>query len=160
MGVLNMKQRSRQGIDTASLPARLRRIAEEYGIGEFSDARRNLPIRKRFTHAEICDIVERCHGLTHDICALMDCSAAEWRAYLRVCPDVAEVQSGAREGVVDRAESRLYDSLDSDNEQVAQKAAEFTLKTLGRTRGYDVQGGQEITLKDGEVNIKTIFGIE
>ena len=142
------------------LPGRLQRIAEEYGIGDFTDSKRNLPIRKRFTHNEICDIVEKCHGLTHDICALLDCSAAEWRAYLRVCPDVAEIQTAARESVVDRAESRLYDSLDSENEQVAQKAAEFTLKTLGRNRGYDVQNGQEITLKDGEVNIRTIFGIE
>ncbi len=78
--------------DMNKLNSRLRRIADEYGLGEFSEAKRNLPIRKRFLHKEIVDIVEKCHGLTHDICLLLDCSASEWRAYLEKCPDVKEIQ--------------------------------------------------------------------
>lgn len=154
------RQKGKHPYDLGRLSARLRRIADEYGIGEFSEAKRNLPIRKRFLHREIIDIVEKCHGLTHDICTLLDCSVLEWNAYLKECPDVREIQQSTRETLVDKAESRLCDNLDSDNEQVSQKAAEFTLKTLGRKRGYEVQPSQEVTVRDGEVSIRQIFGIE
>ena len=44
----------------------------------------------------------------------------------------------AREAVVDKAEKVMTSLLDSQNEQIQQKTAEFWLKTLGRRRGYDV----------------------
>lgn len=145
---------------TPAQQKRFAKVIEDYHLDE-RDVRH--PIAKRFTHKEICAIVERCSGLTHDILLLLDAKLDEWRAYLSKHPDVATIQEQAREAIVDKAEQKVMSALESDNDVLAEKTAEFVLKTLGKKRGWDTSpsSAQQITVsKDGEVNIKQIFGIE
>lgn len=135
------------------------RIIDEYQLGERDVC---LPIAKRFTWREIMGIIERCHGLTHDILTLLDATPSEWRAYLRKHPEMQATVEQAREAVVDRAEARMLEAVNSENEAIAEKSAEFVLKTLGKKRGWDTSPGsaQQITVgKDGEVSISQIFGL-
>ena len=85
-------------------------IAEEYKL-DTRDV--NLPLSKRFTHKEIVDIVEKASGMTHDILALLDCTRSQWQSYLEKHPDVKEICKSSREAVVDRAEARMLQAVDS-----------------------------------------------
>lgn len=59
---------------------------------------------------------------------------------------------GYREALVDRAEDVLFDSLERGN----LKAAMFTLKTLGRRRGYVERREEELTIIDKSDSSKAI----
>ena len=67
----------------------------------------------------------------------MDCTRSQLAAYLEKQPDLKQDMKDAREAVVDKAEKVMTGLLDSQNEQIQQTTAEFLLKTLGRSRGYD-----------------------
>ena len=136
--------------------AKLNKIAEEYKL----DARDvNLPLAKRFTHKEIVDIVEKTSGMTHDILALLDCTRSQWQSYLEKHPDVKEICKSSREAVVDRAEARMLQAVNSDNEMLAEKASEFVLKTLGKSRGWGQDPSTQINVNSESVDIKAIFGL-
>ena len=136
--------------------AKLNKIAEEYKL-DTRDV--NQPLSKRFTKKEIRELICKLFGNTSDICKALDCTRSQLLAYLDKQPDLKQDMKDAREAVVDKAEKVMTSLLDSSNEQIQQKTAEFLLKTLGRGRGYDVGAAQQITVEDGKVDIKQIFGI-
>ena len=131
-------------------------IAEEYKL-DTRDV--SLPLAKRFTKKEIRELVYKLFGNTSELCKALDCTRSQLLAYLDKQPDLKQDMKDAREAVVDKAEKVMTCLLDSQNEQIQQKTAEFLLKTLGRGRGYDSGPAQHITVEDGKVDIKTIFGI-
>lgn len=92
------------------------KLISDYKLDE-RDA--GLPLEKKFTTAEIEAIVLKCSGMTHDILALLDTTQSQWAAYLKRRPDIAEIQKQAREAVVDRAEAKMLQCVDSDNEAIA-----------------------------------------
>ena len=136
--------------------AKLNKIAEEYKLAE-RDA--SLPLVKRFTHKEIVDIVEKTFGMTHDILALLDCTRSQWQSYLEKHPDVKEICKSSREAVVDRAEARMLQAVNSENEMLAEKASEFVLKTLGKSRGWGQDPSTQINVNSESVDIRQIFGL-
>ena len=95
---------------TSQQEKKFAKIAEEYKLAERDVS---LPIAKRFTHKEIVDIVEKTSGMTHDILALLDCTRSQWQSYLEKHPDVKEICKSSREAVVDRAEARMLQAVDS-----------------------------------------------
>lgn len=119
------------------------------------------PVSKRYTKQEITDVIWRTHGLTAAICSSLDCSYAQWQVYLKHRPDMKATQQEARQGIVDMAEKRLLENLNSKDDSTAQRAAEFILKHLGTSRGWsDLHPLQQINVdKDGTVTIQQIFGI-
>ena len=110
-------------------------IAEEYKLVE-RDA--SLPLAKRFTKKEMRELIFKLFGNTSELCKALDCTRSQLLAYLEKQPDLKQDMKDAREAVVDKAEKVMHSLLDSQNEQIKQKTAEFLLKTLGRGRGYDV----------------------
>lgn len=120
---------------------------------------------KRFTKKEIADIVEKASGMTHDILALLDCTRSQWQSYLEKHPDVKEICERSREAVVDRAEARMLQAVNSENEVLAEKASEFVLKTLGKGRGWAIgdypamQVNVSKTGDDIKVQLNTLFGL-
>ena len=110
------------------------KIAEDYRL----DARdANQPLAKRFTKKEIRELIFKLFGNTSELCKALDCTRSQLLAYLDKQPDLKQDMKDAREAVVDKAEKVMTSLLDSQNEQIQQKTAEFLLKTLGRGRGYD-----------------------
>ena len=131
-------------------------IVDQYNLSERDVS---LPLAKRFTKKEIRELICKLFGNTSELCKALDCTRSQLLAYLDKQPDLKQDMKDAREAVVDKAEKVMTSLLDSQNEQIQQKTAEFLLKTLGRGRGYDVGAAQQITVEDGKVDIKQIFGI-
>ena len=143
-------------IMTSQQEKKFAKIAEEYKL----DTRdMNQPLAKRFTHKEIVDIVEKTSGMTHDILALLDCTRSQWQSYLEKHPDVKEICKSSREAVVDRAEARMLQAVNSENEMLAEKASEFVLKTLGKSRGWGQDPSTQINVNSESVDIRQIFGL-
>ena len=115
--------------------AKLNNIADEYKLAERDVS---LPLAKRFTKKEIRELIYKLFGNTSELCKALDCTRSQLLAYLEKQPDLKQDMKDAREAVVDKAEKVMASLLDSQNEQIRQKTAEFLLKTLGRGRGYDV----------------------
>lgn len=141
---------------TSQQEKKFAKISEDYKL-DTRDV--NQPLSKRFTKKEIRELICKLFGNTSDICKALDCTRSQLLAYLDKQPDLKQDMKDAREAVVDKAEKVMTSLLDSQNEQIKQKTAEFLLKTLGRGRGYDVGAAQQITVEDGKVDIKQIFGI-
>ena len=118
-------------------------------------------VASRYTEDEVLAVVDRTHGLTSSICAALDCSNQQWQVYLRTRPNIKAAQLEARQGMLDLAEKRLLENLNSDDDQLAQRAVEFILKHLGASRGWnDLHPLQQINVdRDGTVTIQQIFGI-
>ena len=74
-----------------------------------------------------------------------------------------ELQEKSRQSMVDMAEKKLMECLNSDDDGVAQRAAEFILRRMGAKRGW----GDSPVVKqcittdetDGKTQIMQIFGM-
>lgn len=135
-------------------------IVEEYKLAE-RDV--NQPLAKRFTKKEIRELISKLFGNTSELCKALDCTRSQLLAYLDKQPDLKQDMKDAREAVVDKAEKVMTSLLDSNNEQIQQKTAEFLLKTLGRGRGYDVGAAMQVNVSktgdDIKVQLNTLFGL-
>ena len=140
--------------------AKLNKIADQYNLAQRDVS---LPLAKRFTKKEIRELICKLFGNTSDICKALDCTRSQLLAYLDKQPDLKQDMKDAREAVVDKAEHVMHSLLDSNNEQIQQKTAEFLLKTLGRGRGYDVGAAMQVNVSktgdDIKVQLNTLFGL-
>ena len=140
--------------------AKLNKIADQYNLAQRDVS---LPLAKRFTKKEIRELIYKLFGNTSDICKALDCTRSQLLAYLDKQPDLKQDMKDAREAVVDKAEHVMHSLLDSNNEQIQQKTAEFLLKTLGRGRGYDVGAAMQVNVSktgdDIKVQLNTLFGL-
>ena len=53
----------------------------------------------------------------------------------------------------------MLQAVNSENEMLAEKASEFVLKTLGKSRGWSADPSTQINVNSESVDIKQIFGI-
>ena len=136
------------------------KISEDYKLAERDVS---LPLSKRFTKKEIRELICKLFGNTSELCKALDCTRSQLLAYLEKQPDLKQDMKDAREAVVDKAEQVMTSLLDSHNEQIQQKTAEFLLKTLGRGRGYDVGAAMQVNVSktgdDIKVQLNTLFGL-
>lgn len=117
------------------------------------------PISKRYTAREVARAIEKSHGITSSICALLDCSRNQLAVYFKHRPEMKTLQEEARQEIVDKAETRITELLSSQDDEIALKAAEFVLRRIGSKRGWgDTQVAQEI--KTDGVSIRQIFGLK
>lgn len=99
------------------------------------------------------DLIWKHHGIITLVCLELDINFPQfYRAIHRW--DLMEELKKAKEAYIDAAEATLFDALDSKSESARLKAADTILKYSKPKQG------QEIVVKDGEVSIKSIFGIE
>ena len=119
-------------------------------------------LSKRYKKDEIVLAIGQCRGVYKDICSTLDCTRGELQHYINIHSEIKPLLQDAREDIIDEAEKVLLEKLHSDNDQVAQRAAEFILKSLGKKRGYADQPQVEVNVKsDGEtqVQIQQLFGL-
>ena len=81
-------------------------------------------------------------------------------------PELRQVMIDARESILDFAERIIWENMiQTKDPYLRQKAAEFTLKTIGRHRGWGVgdypsmQVNVDTQGHDTKVSIQGIFGI-
>ena len=119
------------------------------------------PVFKRFTKEELQTIIEENYGVVTVLCGILDCTYAQFYKavdYYKLRDCLAESKSR----LVSLAEKAVLECLTSQNEQIKLKAAETTLKSLGKNEGWGVEGttiNQQINVVDKTAEIKNIFGI-
>ena len=81
-------------------------------------------------------------------------------------PELRQVMIDARESILDFAEKVIWENMiQTKDPYLRQKAAEFTLKTIGRHRGWGIgdypsmQVNVDTQGQDTKVSIQSIFGI-
>ena len=120
------------------------------------------PVFKRFTKEELQTIIEDNFGITTVICGVIDCTYKQlYRAIDHY--NLRECLANAKKNLVGLAEKAILDCLKSQNENIKLKAAETTLKSLGKTEGWrfdTTQINQQINVVDKTAEIKNIFGIQ
>ena len=118
-------------------------------------AEKKEKLSKRYKKDEIVLAIGQCRGVLKDICSTLDCTRGELQHYINIHSEIKPLLQDAREDIIDEAEKVLLEKLHSDNDQVAQRAAEFILKSLGKKRGYADQPQVEVNVKnEGETQIQ------
>ena len=118
-------------------------------------AEKKEKLTKRHSKDEIVLAIGQCRGVLKDICSTLDCTRGELQHYINIHSEIKPLLQDAREDIIDEAEKVLLEKLHSDNDQVAQRAAEFILKSLGKKRGYADQPQVEVNVKnEGETQIQ------
>ena len=128
---------------------------------------KTLPaIKKRYSYDEVVDVIQKSEGVRTTICKVLDCSQTQLRNYLEEHPELKQVMLDAREQILDLAESVIRENLtQTENPELRQRCAEFTLKTIGRHRGWaigDYPAMQVNVSKTGDdirVQLNTLFGM-
>ena len=128
---------------------------------------KTLPaIKKRYSYDEVVDVIQKSEGVRTTICKMLDCSQTQLRNYLEEHQELKQVMLDAREQILDLAESVIKENLtQKENPELRQKAAEFTLKTIGRHRGWAIgdypamQVNVSKTGDDIKVQLNTLFGM-
>ena len=119
-------------------------------------------VHKRFTKEELQAIIEENFGITTVICGLLDCTYAQlYRAIDHY--GLREFLGESKKRLVGIAENAILECLSSQNEQIKLRAAELTLKSLGKNDGWGTEGttiNQQINISDKTSEIKNIFGIQ
>ena len=120
-----------------------------------SEEKKKEKLSKRYKKDDIILAIGQCRGVYKDICATLDCTRGELQHYINIHSEIKPLLQDAREDIIDEAEKVLLEKLHSDNDQVAQRAAEFILKSLGKKRGYTDQPQVEVNVKnEGETQIQ------
>ena len=119
-------------------------------------------VHKRFTKAELQTIIEQNYGIVTICCAQIDCTFAQFYKAIDKY-NLRDCLASAKKNLVSLAEKAVLDCLSSQNEQVKLRAAETTLRSLGKTEGWSfdtTQINQQINIQDKTAEIKNIFSIE
>ena len=128
---------------------------------------KTLPaIKKRYSYDEVVDVIQKSEGVRTTICKMLDCSQTQLRNYLEEHSELKQVMLDAREQILDLAESVIRENLtQTENPELRQRCAEFTLKTIGRHRGWaigDYPAMQVNVSKTGDdirVQLNALFGM-
>lgn len=119
------------------------------------------PLSKRYTEDEITEVVQKYYGAKSLIAPALDCTPQQLEVWLRD-EKHKEVLVQARERILDKAEERMMQILQSSDDRVALESAKFILSRLGRSRGYSGDSPSiniGIQGDDTKVAIQSIFGI-
>lgn len=116
-------------------------------------------LHKRISKKDFVQCIEQNFGLTTAICNKLDCSYTQyWYAVKKWGLD--EFVKEQRKNLVSVAETTMSELLNSKDENIRFKAAQYTLKSLARdTWGDNPQTAIQINGAD-KIDISQIFGIQ
>ena len=120
------------------------------------------PIEQRYTKDEVVECIHRHFGIFTAICNELDCSFYALTKYIRkngLDGDVSE----ARKTITEVAQNAILECLNSKDEKVRLDAAKFTLKSLGKDKGWSENPNLAVAISiddsEKEKKIKAIFGL-
>ena len=161
-GILNRKMtpEERRLFDGVKAVQKLRKAKTAEGPAAPALPEGRMPsLKERYTKAEVEDSIRRCDGRWAAVVRDLNCSYDQLGVWMEHHPQHRKLADQLREAAVHEAEDQVWQLLHSPSAAVRADMAKFVLKTLGRRRGWGEGAAQEITVKDGEVEIKQIFGI-
>ena len=97
-------------------------------------------------------------GKITEIATACDCGIHAVNQWIRHDPTLKQVILDAKDSMIDLAESKLHENISSNNENVSQRAVEFTLRYLGGKRGYSEKQVIEHVEVDRTLDVK--WGVE
>ena len=100
-------------------------------------------MKEKYTAAQIIEALREKHGNLSAASRYLGCSRDTVRRYINTYPTVKAVADEERETLIDFAENQLFQQVKDGN----ITAIIFTLKTIGKSRGYVER--QEVTGADG-----------
>ena len=100
-------------------------------------------MKEKYTAAQIIEALREKHGNLSAASRYLNCSRDTIRRYIDLYPTVKAVADEERETLIDFAENQLFQQVKDGN----ITAIIFTLKTIGKHRGYVER--QEVTGADG-----------
>lgn len=119
-----------------------------------------VSLRNRKSPDQIRVAMEASSGNQRLVCQLLKCTNREFNVLLSSDNELALLWKEIRESIVSEAEGVLVTLLNSKSEDTQFRVAKYILDKRGASLGYGEQKqGQEIVVKDGEVNIRQIFGL-
>ena len=98
---------------------------------------------EKYTTAQIIEALREKHGNMAAAARFLNCSRNTISRYIEQYPTVKAVADEERETLIDFAENQLFQQVKDGN----ITAIIFTLKTIGKSRGYVER--QEVTGADG-----------
>lgn len=100
-------------------------------------------MREKFTAPQIINALREKHGNLSAAARFLGCDRHTVARYINLYPSVKSVADEERETLIDFAENQLFKQVQDGN----ITAIIFTLKTIGKSRGYVER--QEVTGADG-----------
>ena len=100
-------------------------------------------MKEKYTTAQIIEALREKHGNLSAASRYLGCSRDTVSRYINTYPTVKAVADEERETLIDFAENQLFQQVKDGN----ITAIIFTLKTIGKSRGYVER--QEVTGADG-----------
>ena len=98
---------------------------------------------EKYTTAKMIEALRETHGNLSAAARFLNCSRNTIARYIELYPTVKAVADEERETLIDFAENQLFQQVKDGN----ITAIIFTLKTIGKHRGYVER--QEVTGADG-----------
>jgi len=107
----------------------------------------------RIPTEKMADALRKSHGNLKLAAQMLQCSREAVRLRVERVKSLRDIVTEEREAVIDVAESALYTKvLEGD-----MRAIEFTLRTIGKGRGYVEKQQTELTGKGGETIVLKII---
>ena len=101
-------------------------------------------MKEKYTTAQIIEALREKHGNLSAASRYLGCSRDTVSRYINTYPTVKAVADEERETLIDFAENQLFQQVKDGN----ITAIIFTLKTIGKSRGYVER--QEVTGAEGK----------
>ena len=111
-------------------------------------------LSKRYSKNDIILAIGRNKGVKTAICRDLDCTIHQLTNYLNIHSELKPLIAEAKKEIVSLAEETVLANLHSPNPQIAQRAAEFILKTLGKEEYSSEPNVQVNVLSDGDAKIQ------
>ena len=103
-------------------------------------------VRKRpVSNEQLVEICKRSNGIMVAVAQMLGVGWHTAEKYIKSCPEAMEAFQGARETVKDVAESALIRMVNDPKHPRHFDAVVFTLKTLGKDRGFTERIENEIS---------------
>jgi len=109
-------------------------------------------MKEKFTAIQIIDALREKHGNLSAAARFLGCDRHTISRYIRLYPSVKSVADEERETLIDFAENQLFKQVQDGN----ITAIIFTLKTIGKSRGYVER--QEVTGAEGSHIVVRLVG--
>lgn len=108
-------------------------------------SRRQHATKRDYNKEQLIACCKRSNGIMSCVATLMGVSWHTAERYVKSCPEAEEAFQGARNAVIDAAESDLLAILTNNKHPRHFDAVVFTLKTLGKNRGFTEKVETEVS---------------
>lgn len=113
------------------------------------------PLYKRYSKNQIVLAIGRNKGIKSAVCRELDCSIYQLNHYLNIHSELRPLIKEAKQELVALAEEKLMLNLNSDNERIRQRVAEFILNHIGKDEGWDSSPNVQVNIaSDDEIKLQ------